>query len=124
VRRQGADLTIASVGAGVHWALETAEVLAEEGAQATVLDLRCASPIDRSTLCRAVGETHRLVVVDEDYEGFGLSGEIAGILMEEGISTRFARVCTRGTLPYSRAMEWEALPNPQRIFAAARRLLD
>jgi len=124
LRREGGDLAIASLGAGVHWALEAAERLAEEGAQAAVLDLRWVSPLHRDMLCRLVRETHRLLVVDEDYEGFGLSGELAAILMEEGVQARFARVCTRGTIPYSRAMEWEALPDPQRILAAARTLVS
>jgi pyruvate dehydrogenase E1 component beta subunit len=123
VKREGSDLTIVSLGAGVHWALEAAETLSVERVQAAVLDLRCVVPLDRQAIRQSARETHRLLVVDEDYEAFGLSGEIAAILLEEGIQARFARVCTRGTIPYSRAREWETLPNPRRILAAARELL-
>jgi pyruvate dehydrogenase E1 component beta subunit len=64
-----------------------------------------------------------LLVVDEDYQAFGLSGELAAIVMEQGVQARYARVCTRGTIPYSRSLELEAIPNARRIVAAARDLL-
>lgn len=61
-------------------------------------------------------------MVDEDYEGFGLSGELAAVALESGLSPRFERVCTRGTIPYARHLEDEALPNVARIVRAAQRL--
>jgi len=44
-----------------------------------------------------------MLVIDEDYEGFGLSGELAAIVLEAGISVKYARVCTQTTIPYSRS---------------------
>jgi pyruvate dehydrogenase E1 component beta subunit len=123
VRREGSDLTLVSLGAGVQWSVEAAEVLAASGIQATVIDLRCLSPLDRDTLCGSVRETGRLLVVDEDYQDFGLSGELAAIVMEQGVHARYARVCTRGTIPYSRSLELEAIPNTQRIVAEAQSLM-
>ena len=61
--------------------------------------------------------------MDEDYEAFGLSGELAATVLEAGIPCRFARVCTRTTIPYAPHLERETLPNIDRITAAARKLL-
>ncbi len=123
VRREGDDLTIVSVGVGVHRALEAAGDLAAEGAEATVVDLRTVSPLDAETVIDAVGRSGRLLVVDEDYERFGLSGELAAITLEAGLTPRYARVCTQTTIPYDRAREDQTLPNASRIVAAARALL-
>ncbi|HSM54818.1 MAG TPA: transketolase C-terminal domain-containing protein [Candidatus Sulfomarinibacteraceae bacterium] len=121
-RRAGGDLTLVSVGVGVHRALAAAEALAKQGIEAGVLDLRWVSPLDREALCDAVARSGRLLVVDEDYEGFGLSGELAAVVLEAGLSVRYARVCTRDTIPYARHLEDEALPNVARIVHAAQQL--
>jgi pyruvate dehydrogenase E1 component beta subunit len=71
-----------------------------------------------------VGRTKRLVVVDEDYESFGLSGELAAIALEESLSIKYARVCTRSTIPYARELEDETLPNVKRIIEACMKLAD
>jgi len=118
-RRNGSDVTIVSVGVGVHRALEAAEILHEHGVSAGVIDLRTISPLDRDTVCEAVAKTKRLLVVDEDYQGFGLSGELAAIVLEAGLTPSYARVCTQGTIPYARHLEDQVLPNTQRIVQAA-----
>jgi pyruvate/2-oxoglutarate/acetoin dehydrogenase E1 component len=122
-RREGGDVTIASVGVGVHRALEAAQMLESEGITAGVLDLRTVYPLDREALCEAVAETGRLLVVDEDYEGFGLSGELLAVVAEAGLSCRYARVCTQTTIPYARGLEDQALPNRERICDGARKLM-
>jgi pyruvate/2-oxoglutarate/acetoin dehydrogenase E1 component len=108
---------------GVHRAMEAAASLQQKGISAAVLDLRTVSPLDASAILDTVGRTGRLVVVDEDYEGFGLSGEVAALALEAGLSFRYARVCTRSTIPYSREREDHVLPNTERIRAAAERLV-
>ncbi len=123
LRCRGDDVTIVSVGVGVHRALKAAENLRMEGISAGVLDLRTVSPLDRATLCEVVSKTGRLLVVDEDYEGFGLSGEVAAILLEEGVSVKYARVCTQTTIPYARCLEDKTLPNVERICAKAKELV-
>jgi pyruvate dehydrogenase E1 component beta subunit len=120
----GSDVTIASIGVGVHRALEAAGILYREGISAAVLDLRTVSPLDRETLCESVAHTRHLLVVDEDYEAFGLSGELAAVILEAGISFRYARVCTRTTIPYARNLEDLALPNVGRILEATRQLVQ
>lgn len=124
LRRTGDDVTIASVGLGVHLSLEAARTLEAEGISAAVLDLRTVAPLDGAALCESVAATGRLLVVDEDYERFGLSGELSAIVLESGVSCRFARVCTRATIPYARHLEEQVIPNKERVCAAARKLMQ
>ena len=124
VRRKGSDVTIATLGVGVHRALEATTQLDNQGISAGVLDLRTVSPLDKETLCDELRHTGRLVVVDEDYEGFGLSGELAAIALEAGIEIEYARVCTQMTIPYARDLEDEVLPNVNRIVGASRKLME
>lgn len=124
LRRPGSDVTLVSVGVGVHRALEVAASLEADGISAGVLDLRTVSPLDKTALCAAATETGHVLVVDEDYEGFGLSGEVAAVLMENGLACRYARVCTRTTIPYARQLEDQTLPNTQRLRAAIAQLLS
>lgn len=124
LRRAGDDVTIVSVGVGVHRALEAAESLSAEGASVAVLDLRTVAPLDKTAVIEAVAHTGRLLVVDEDYEGFGLSGELAAVTLEAGVSFTYARVCTQTTIPYSRTQEALTLPNVERVRAAVARLLS
>jgi acetoin:2,6-dichlorophenolindophenol oxidoreductase subunit beta len=123
IRREGRDLLIVSVGVSVHRALEAAGILEAEGISAGVLDLRTVSPLDKKALCKAVEQTGRLLVVDEDYEAFGLSGELSAVVLEAGLSCKYARVCTQTTIPYNRDLEDQILPNVQRICASARLLM-
>jgi pyruvate dehydrogenase E1 component beta subunit len=123
LRREGHDLSLISVGVGVHRSLKAAEMLRKDGISAEVLDLRTISPLDKASLCEAAARTRRVLVVDEDYEAFGLSGEVAAILAENGLSVKYGRVCTQNTIPYARRLEDDALPNTGRICAGARKLL-
>ena len=124
LRREGSDLTIVSVGVGVHRALDVAQALEAEGVSAAVLDLRTISPLDKETLCEMVAQTGHLLVVDEDYEGFGLSGELAAVVLEANIPCKFARVCTQTTIPYARHLEDLVLPNTERIYNSAIQLIQ
>jgi pyruvate dehydrogenase E1 component beta subunit len=125
VRRTGDDLTMVSVGVGVHRALEAAQRLADgSGAESTVIDLRSVQPLDRDAVCQAVRGSGRMLVVDEDYHDFGLSGELAATIMEHGLTARYARVCVEDTIPYDPRREQYALPNVDRIVKAAQGLLE
>jgi pyruvate/2-oxoglutarate/acetoin dehydrogenase E1 component len=124
IRREGGDLTLVGVGVGVHRALEAAEILEARGVSAGVIDLRSVAPLDEEAVREAVSRTGRLLVVDEDYERFGLSGELAAVVLEAGIPVRYGRVCTQDTLPYARDLEDQALPNTRRIIDAALELMQ
>ncbi len=116
VRREGGDLAIMSVGVGVHRALGAAERLeATHGLSAAVIDLRTITPLDLGTIREWAINTGRVLVVDEDFISFGLSGEIAAVLAEAGSTVAFARMATAGTIPYARQLEDALLPSVERI---------
>ncbi len=121
---QGHDLTIATLGVGVHRSAEAAGLLNVQGISAAVIDLRTVSPLDRDTVVREVSASGALLVVDEDYRDFGLSGELAACMLEAGLKPRFARVATEGVIPYARHLEDAALPNVERIQEAALKMLS
>jgi pyruvate dehydrogenase E1 component beta subunit len=123
MRREGNDITLVSVAVGVHRCLEAASLLEQKGISAGVLDLRSISPLDRDALCKAVTKSGRLIIVDEDYKDFGLSGETAAVLLESGIQFKYGRVCTEGNIPYARDLEDEALPSTKKIAEAALKLM-
>jgi pyruvate dehydrogenase E1 component beta subunit len=118
VVRSGSDVTICSVSVGVHRALEAAAELEGGDISCEVIDLRTLRPLDAATVVTSVRRTGRLVVVDEDYREYGMSGELAAVVLEAGLTPRFARVCVEDTLPYARDLELAALPNVGRIRAA------
>jgi len=122
-RRKGKDISIVSLGVGVHRAMQAAEELAPLGIDAGVIDLRCVAPLDRDAIVEAATATGRVLVVDEDYVRGGLSGEIAAVLAEERTGASFARVAVTDTLPYARHLEDDALPNVRKIVAAAERMV-
>ena len=124
IRRDGKDLTIVSVGVSVHRALEAAKILEEKGISTQVIDLRTIAPLDKMLVIGTVSETGRLLVVDEDYQGFGLSGELAAILLEVGIQFKYSRVCTKDTIPFSPQLEYQTLPNVERIIESAIKLVN
>lgn len=124
IRRSGQDLVLVSLGVGVHRCLEAANLLQKQGISASVIDLRTVAPLDKETILKEVSKSKRLVVIDEDYKSFGLSGELAAVVLEAGISVKYARVCTEDTLPYSRSLEEEALPNVKRIVDNSLQLLS
>ena len=122
--RDGDDLVLISVGVGVHQGLEAAEQLGQDGIAVQVIDLRCVAPLDEKSICEAARRTGRVLVVDEDYLRFGLSGEIAAVLMAADIKARFGRVGTAQTIPFARRREEATLPNVSGILAQARALME
>lgn len=123
VLREGADLTMVSLGVSVHRCLQAAKQLAEGGVHAGVIDLRSVAPLDTHAVCEEVAKTGRLLVVDEDYKHFSLSGELAAVVMEAGIAAKFSRVALEGTIPFDRRREAQALPNVPRIVETATMLV-
>ncbi|OZG72994.1 pyruvate dehydrogenase [Hahella sp. CCB-MM4] len=121
-RREGGDVTILSLAVGVHRALAAAEALASDNIQCEVIDLRCLSPLDRESIRRSVAKTGRMVVVDEDYRNYGLSGELAATVLEAGLHPTFVRVCVEGTIPYNHRLEKDTLPSVKRIIEAVKEI--
>ena len=124
ILRRGNDVTLVSLGVSVHRCIEAAEFLqTSRGISAEVIDLRWVSPIDIEMIHESVLKTHRIIVVDEDYKQFGLSGEICAQLTEKDLDFKYRRVCTESTIPYNRILEDETLPNVQRIVKAVEEIV-
>ncbi|PIV75695.1 MAG: alpha-ketoacid dehydrogenase subunit beta [Rhodobacteraceae bacterium CG17_big_fil_post_rev_8_21_14_2_50_65_11] len=126
IAREGSDVTIVSIAMGVHHALKAAKVLEAEGISTEVVDLRSLVPLDRDTVRASVRKTGRLIVVDEDYHSYGVSGEIIATVCEAGDITLKAppRRIAYPDVPiaYAHGMEQFCLPNPEKVAAAAREI--
>jgi pyruvate dehydrogenase E1 component beta subunit len=127
VKREGTDVTIVTVGMMVHRSLAAAKKLADEGISAEVVDLRTLAPLDREAIVNSVRKTHRLLVVDEDYRSYGMTGEVIATVAESALDYLDAparRLAEPDVpIPYSRPLEQYVLPNAEKIAAAARELV-
>ena len=127
VKREGKDVTIVTLSLMVHRALDAAEDLAREGIDAEVLDLRSVIPLDREAIVASVRKTKRLLVVDEDYTSFGLTGEVITSAVEGAFDHLDAPPMRLAypdvPIPYSRPLEEFCLPDRAKIAAAAKTLL-
>ncbi len=126
VAREGTDVTIVGLGMGVHNGLKAAQLLQQRGVSAEVIDLRSLVPLDRDTVRLSVAKTGRLIVVDEDYHSYGVSGEIIASVVEHDLSVLRAapqRVTFPDVpIPYARVMEQFCLPNADKIVAAYEKM--
>ncbi len=126
VRREGQDLTILSYAAMMHTSLEAAELLAKEGIEAEVVDLRTLLPLDKETVLQSLKKTNKILVVHEDTRTGGIAGEIAALVCEgafHDLDGPLVRVTSLDTpVPYAPSLEEYFLPNTQKVAAAAREL--
>jgi len=127
IKREGTDVTVVTVGIMVHRALSAAKKLEEQGISTEVLDLRTLVPLDREAIIQSVKKTHRLLVVDEDYRSFGMSGEIIATVAENALDYLDAparRIALPDVpIPYSRPLEQYVLPDAQKIETAIREMM-
>jgi pyruvate dehydrogenase E1 component beta subunit len=127
VRRTGTDLTLFAYGGTVGTALTAAEQLAGDGVDAEVIDLRVLRPLDEQTILASVARTHRAVIIDEGWRSGSLAAEVSARIMEGAfyeLDAPVARVCSAEVpIPYAKHMEDAALPQPQRVAQAARRVI-
>lgn len=127
IARRGTDVTVVTLSLSVHHSLDVAESLAADGISAEVIDLRSLVPMDTATVLESVGRTGRLVVVDEDYRSFGLSGEIAARVAEADptmLRAPMVRVAVPDVpIPYARPLEEAVLPSKDRIRSAIEGLV-
>ena len=128
IARPGTDCTVVTISLSVHHALDVADKLAAAGvADAEVIDLRSLVPLDRDAIWTSVSRTGRLVVVDEDYLSFGMSGEVVATIADRDPSVLRApvqRVAVPDVpIPYAHGLEHVVLPNASRIEAAIRAVM-
>jgi pyruvate dehydrogenase E1 component beta subunit len=123
IKRPGRDLTIVSSSRMVLFCLNAAEKLAEEGIHAEVVDVRTLKPLDMETLGDSVRKTHRLLIVSEGVRSGGFAAELMARAYEEVfdyLDAPIVRVTSEDVpVPYNEKLELAALPNEQKILAAA-----
>jgi pyruvate dehydrogenase E1 component beta subunit len=124
VARSGTDVTITAFSIAVGLALDAAEVLAQEGISAEVLDLRTLRPLDEVTILASLKKTNRLVSVEEGWPFAGIGAEVAAVIMEQGfddLDAPMKRVTGADVpMPYAANLEKLALPQVQQIIEACR----
>jgi 2-oxoisovalerate dehydrogenase E1 component beta subunit len=127
VRRPGRRLTLAAYGLMVHYALEAAEKVAEEGIDCEVIDLRSLRPLDRDTLLASVRKTGKCLVAYEDNRFGGYGAEIAAIVAEEAfdyLDGPVSRIAGPDSpaMPYNHLLEEWFMLSPAKIAEAVRKL--
>jgi len=126
VKRPGGDITIVATSSMVHVALAAAEALAAEGISAEVVDPRTTMPLDTETIIESARKTGRAMVVDEGYERYGVTAEIAAVIAEGAFQYLDAPVRRLGAMhvpiPFSPVLEDLTVPTPETVAATARAL--
>ncbi len=126
IMREGRDVTIVSYSIGVGLSIEAATLLAAEGIEAEVLDLRTLRPLDRAAVLTSLAKTNRMVVAEEGWPTCSIASEIISICMEQGfdhLDAPVLRVCNEDVpLPYAANLEKLAIINVPRIVAAVKQV--
>ena len=128
ILKEGSDLTIVTISQMVQKAVLAAKILEEQSIHAEVIDLRTLVPMDTETVLKSVRKTGRLLIVDEDYLGFGLSGEISAVIAENldsvSLKAPIRRLAVPNVpIPFSRPLEQFVIPQVPNIVLAAQELM-
>lgn len=127
VKRPGKDVTIVAWSRSVQFALQAAELLAQDGIEAEVVDPRTLRPLDEEVIFDSVRKTNRCVVVEEGWRYAGFGAEIADRVQREcfdALDAPVVRVTAADVpMPYSKMLEKAYLPQPERVVEAARQVL-
>jgi len=126
LHRPGRDLSIITYAAMVHTAQEAADILAKEGIEVEILDLRTLLPLDREAIAQTVKKTNKVILLHEDTRTGGLAGEIAAIINEEAfddLDGPIVRITSLDTpVPFSPPLEHFFLPKVEDVVREARKL--
>ena len=126
VHRPGRDLSIITYAAMVHTAQEAADILAKDGIEVEILDLRTLCPLDREAIAQTVKKTNKVILLHEDTRTGGLAGELAAIINEEAfddLDGPIVRITALDTpVPFSPPLEHYFLPKVEDVVREARKL--
>lgn len=126
IKRPGGDLTIVATSSMVQVALEASEQLEQIGIEAEVVDPRTTTPLDERTLVDSARKTGRVIVIDEGYQRFGVTAEIAAVIADGAFYYLDAPVKRIGALdvpiPFSPALEDLTIPTVSDVTDAAKSL--
>lgn len=128
IKREGEDLTIIATSSMVQVALKAAERLAEQGISAEVIDPRTLFPLNTETLIASAKKTSRVIVVDEAYRRYGITGELAATIAEGAFYYLDAPVRRLAALdvpvPFSPALEDLTIPTVELLVTTALKLIE
>jgi pyruvate dehydrogenase E1 component beta subunit len=126
IKREGTDITLVGTSSMVQVALEAAAKLAEIGLSAEVVDPRTTAPLDRQTLIESAKKTSRAIVIDEGYEAYGVTAEIASVITDGAFYYLDAPVKRVGAMdvpiPFSPVLEDLTIPTADGVFEIAKTL--
>jgi pyruvate/2-oxoglutarate/acetoin dehydrogenase E1 component len=126
IKQSGEDVTIVATSSMVHVALEAARMLAEIGLSAEVVDPRTLLPLDKQTLIDSAKKTSRAIVVDEGYEQYGVTAELASVIADGAFYYLDAPVKRIGALnvpiPFSPVLEDLTIPTAKVVCETAKSL--
>ena len=126
VVREGRDVTIVATSSMVQVALDAAALLEKDGLSAEIIDPRTTWPLDKQALIDSAKKTSRAIVVDEGYERYGVTAEIASVIADGAFYYLDAPVKRIGAMdvpvPFSPVLEDLTVPSPDSVAAAARTL--
>jgi pyruvate dehydrogenase E1 component beta subunit len=128
IKRAGKDITLIAISRMIHPTLAAAEKLAAEGIEAEVVDPRTLTPLDESTLIESVKKTGGAVIVDEGYQHFGATAELAAAVAYGAFDYLDAPVERLGAMdvpiPFTPVLENATIPDENKIIAAVHRVLE
>jgi pyruvate dehydrogenase E1 component beta subunit len=126
IKRMGTDITLVATSSMVRVALAAADQLAELGISAEVVDPRTTFPLDKETLIASARKTSRAIVIDEGYERYGVTAELAAIMADGAFYDLDAPVKRMGAMdvpvPFSPVLEDLTVPTPERVTEVAKAL--
>jgi pyruvate dehydrogenase E1 component beta subunit len=127
IKRAGTDITIVATSSMVYVALEAGKLLEEVGISAEIIDVRTTVPLDKRTLIESAKKTSRAIVVDEGYERYGVTAELASVIAEGAFYHLDAPVKRLGAMdvpvPFSPVLEDLTVPTPTSVAEMAKSLL-
>jgi pyruvate dehydrogenase E1 component beta subunit len=127
IQRPGKDVTIVTYSKGLEISMKAAEELVKDGIEAEIVDLRSLRPLDMIPVIESFKKTNRAVIVEEGWKSFGVGAEVSSRIYEQAfdyIDAPVVRVAQKEVpLPYNRALEQSALPQPADVVAAVREVL-
>ena len=127
IQRKGKDVTIVTYSKGLDISMKAAEELSKEGIEAEIVDLRTLRPLDTNPVIESFKNTNRAVIVEEGWKSYGVGAEVTSRIYEQAFDYADApviRVAQKEVpLPYNRALEQSALPQPADVVAAVREVL-
>lgn len=127
IKRSGEGITAVSYGLMLHYCLEAAEQVSQDGIDVEVVDLRSLKPLDKETVVESVKKTGRLLIVHEDNITGGVGAEVAAVAASEAfeyLDAPISRLCGPDvpTMPFAESLENAYMPNTEKVAQALRHL--